>query len=127
ALVCENSADVAPRSVAGEERCEHVKPLDGIQLVRIQPGQRCSEQAGSESCTCVGGPTRGSGDTQGSGPRGFSSEIVYRRGSRRCHRQRKAVSREPIGEARGNRRSSSPGATSHEGCPRTGEAYCHPP
>ncbi len=45
-------------SVAEEERDEHVKPLNGIQLVKIQPGQRRSGQAGSESCTCAGRPTR---------------------------------------------------------------------
>jgi hypothetical protein len=33
---------------------ERVKPLDGIQLVKIQPGQRRSGQAGSESGTGVG-------------------------------------------------------------------------
>jgi hypothetical protein len=43
----------ATKSVAGEERDEHVKPLNGIQLVQIQPGQRRSGQAGSESCTCA--------------------------------------------------------------------------
>jgi hypothetical protein len=37
---------------------EQVKPLDGIQLVQIQPGQRRSGQAGSESCTCAGRPAR---------------------------------------------------------------------
>jgi len=42
----------------GEERDEHVKPLNGIQLVRIQPGQRRNGQAGSESCACVGRPAR---------------------------------------------------------------------
>jgi hypothetical protein len=45
-------------SVAEEERHEHVKPLRGIQLVQIQPGQRRSGQAGSESCTCAGRPAR---------------------------------------------------------------------
>ena len=45
-------------SVGEEERSEHVKPLNGIQLVQIQPGQRRSWQAGSESCTCVGRPAR---------------------------------------------------------------------
>jgi hypothetical protein len=33
---------------------ERVKPLNGIQLVQIQPGQRRSGQAGSESCACIG-------------------------------------------------------------------------
>jgi hypothetical protein len=41
-------------SVGEEERDERVKPLDGIQLVQIQPGQRRSGQAGSEACTCAG-------------------------------------------------------------------------
>jgi len=45
-------------SVAEGERHEHVKPLNGIQLVQIQPGQSRSGQAGSESCTCVGRPAR---------------------------------------------------------------------
>ncbi len=44
----------ATKSVAEEERHERVKPLNGIQLVQIQPGQRRSGQAGSESCTCAG-------------------------------------------------------------------------
>jgi hypothetical protein len=33
---------------------ERVKPLDGVQLVKIQSGQRRSGQAGSESCACAG-------------------------------------------------------------------------
>jgi hypothetical protein len=33
---------------------ERVKPLDGVQLVKVQPGQRRSGQTGSESCACVG-------------------------------------------------------------------------
>jgi hypothetical protein len=41
-------------SVGEEERCEHVKPLNGIQLVQVQPGQRRSGQAGNESCACAG-------------------------------------------------------------------------
>jgi hypothetical protein len=37
---------------------ERVKPLDGIQLVQIQPGQCRCGRAGGESCTCVGRPAR---------------------------------------------------------------------
>jgi hypothetical protein len=35
----------------GRNAHEHVKPLNGIQLAKIQLGQRRSGQAGSESCT----------------------------------------------------------------------------
>ena len=56
--ITKGSALSRQESVGEEERSEHVKPLNGIQLVQIQPGQRRSGRAGSESCTCVGRPAR---------------------------------------------------------------------
>jgi hypothetical protein len=97
---------VAPRKAwQGRNVHEHVKPLYGIQLVQIQPGKRRSRQAGSESCACAGRPARRSVDAQGSGPRGFSSEIKQSLRLPTSSVQRKAASREPLREVLGNRRS----------------------
>jgi hypothetical protein len=58
---------IAPRKRGRGESDEHLKPLNGIQLVRIQPGQSRSGQAGSESCTCAGRLARRSVDNEGAG------------------------------------------------------------
>jgi len=53
-LARENPRCRATKAWQGRSVHEHVKPLNGIQLVQIQPGQRRGGQAGSESCTCAG-------------------------------------------------------------------------
>ena len=79
-----NNPGYRARLSLGEEDVEHelTKPLEEIQLVEIQPGQSRSGQAGSESCLSSDNVAGVKRRQQGSGPRGFSSEIVYRCGSR---------------------------------------------
>jgi hypothetical protein len=47
---------IAPDRSLGEEDFMHewMKPLNGIQLVQVQPGQNRSGQAGSACCACIG-------------------------------------------------------------------------
>ena len=82
-LVVRNAGYRARQSL-GEEEVKHelMKPLEEIQLVEIQPGQSRSGQAGSESCLWSGNRPGMKRRQRGSGPRGFSSEIVHRCGSR---------------------------------------------
>ncbi len=78
-----NSGYRARQSLGEEEvKYELRKPLEEIQLVGIQPGQSRSGQAGSESCLWSGDRPGLKRRQQGSGPRGFSSEIFHRCGSR---------------------------------------------
>jgi hypothetical protein len=104
---------------------ERVKPLDGIQLVKIQPGQRRSGQAGSESGTGVGRPTRGSVDSEGAG-RGIELRNLMSWRMPTSLIQRKAASREPRGEGLVEPPESKAGARSQRDSPRTWEASSSP-